>query len=85
MELGEHNGMSHATYRDLAEFGLPLVTPDDAGFASLVRDIESRPEPFGSWPIDDLRNAAVLLNESGKAILGMAYVWRYTTATGQTH
>jgi hypothetical protein len=75
--------MGKTTYRDLAEFGLLLVTPAQPEFASLVRDIESRPEPFGSWPIDELGNGAVLLNETNNAILGISYWWRYTTATGE--
>lgn len=71
------------TYRDLAEFGLPLVEPEAPSFSALVRDIENRPQPFGSWPTDDLRTAAVLLNQSGKAIVTLAYFWRYTTAEGK--
>jgi hypothetical protein len=61
--------MGNTVYRDLAAFGLPLVSPAQPEFASLVHDIQSRPGPFGSWPIDDLSNAAVLLNETGSAIL----------------
>lgn len=78
----DDTAMGMATYRDLAEFGLPLVTPAQPEFASLVHDVESRPEPFGSWPIEELSNAAVLLNESNNAVLGISCLWRYTTATG---
>lgn len=77
--------MGKATYRDLAEFGLPLVTPDQAEFRPLVDDIEKRPQPFASWPVDDLNNAAVLLNQSGNAILGLSYVWRRLTAVATPH
>jgi hypothetical protein len=77
--------MSNTVYRDLAAFGLPLITPAQPGFATLVDDIESRPEPFGSRPIDDLSNAAVLLNETGNAILSISYSWRYTSVRGGTH
>ena len=77
--------MGNTIYRDLAAFGLPLVNPAQPGFASLVLDIESRPEPFGSRPIDDLSNAAVLLNETGNAILSISYSWRYTSVRGGTH
>jgi hypothetical protein len=76
--------MRQTNYRDLAEFGLTLVTPNDRAFPSLVHDIESRPQPFGSWPTGDLTSAAVLLNQSGKAIIVFAYVWRYTTVEGIT-
>jgi hypothetical protein len=77
--------MGNTIYHDLAAFGLPLVTPAQPGFASLVHDIESRPEPFGSRPFDDLSNAAVLLNETGNAILSISYSWRYTSVRGGTH
>ena len=77
--------MGNTVYRDLAAFGLPLVTPAQPEFASLVHDIESRPGPFGSWPIDDLSNAAVLLNQTGNAILDISYLWKYTSARGQAH
>ena len=77
--------MGNTVYRDLAAFGLPLVTPTQPEFTSLVHDIQSRPGPFGSWPIDDLSNAAVLLNETGSAILSISYSWRYTTAGGGVH
>jgi len=69
-------------YRDLAQFGLPLVTPAQPAFASLVQDIESRPEPFGSWPVRNIGNAAVLLNETGNAIIGISFAWTHTSATG---
>ncbi len=76
--------MAKTNYRDLAEFGLPLVGPDSATFSALVRDIQNRPQPFGSWPPGDLDTAAVLLNQSGKAIVILAHIWRYTTAEGKT-
>jgi len=76
--------MAKTTYRDLAEFGLPLVSPESATFPALVRDIEARPQPFASWPASDLDTAAVLLNQSGKAIVTIAYVWQYKTPEGQT-
>jgi hypothetical protein len=75
--------MAKTSYRDLAEFGLPLVTPESATFAALVRDIEARPQPFESWPASDLDTAAVLVNQSGKAIVTVDFVWRYKTAQGQ--
>jgi hypothetical protein len=76
--------MAKTSYSDLAEFGLVLVGPEDATFSALVRDIQDRPQPFGSWPTWDLDSAAVLLNRSGKAIITLAYIWRYTTAEGRT-
>jgi hypothetical protein len=76
--------MRQTKYLDLAEFGLTFVTSNDPAFPSLLHDLESRPQPFGSWPTGDLNSAAVLLNQSGKAIIVLAYVWRYTTVEGVT-
>jgi hypothetical protein len=69
---------------DLAQFGLPLISPDDPRFPVLVRDIELRPQPFTSWPFDDWTSRAVLVNDSGKAIIALAYVWRCTMADGSS-
>ena len=76
-----------ASYRDLAEFGLPLIAPEDPAFPGMVRDILSRPGPFGPPPGQDAGPAAVLWNRSDKAVVALSYVWRYTTAAGekQTH
>jgi|SRR5579883_524470 len=75
--------MVRAHYRGVPEHGLPLLPSDDPGFSALVRDIQSRPEPFGHWPADDLANAAVMLNQTGRAIVALAYFWRYTVGGGQ--
>jgi hypothetical protein len=83
--MRHYTGMGLVTYTDLAEFGLPLVTPGQPEFNSLVHDIESRPQPFGNWPVDDLTKSAVLVNQSGNAIVAISYVWPYVTATGTPH
>jgi hypothetical protein len=70
--------------RDLVEFGLPLIASDAPEFPGLLEDIRSRPQPFGGWPMDDLSSAAVLLNQSGKAIVTLSYIWRFTDAAGKT-
>ena len=72
--------MPSAVYHGLAEFGLHFITPDDSAFSGLVRDIQSRPQPFGPPPASDLSAAAVLLNQSGKAIVTLSYVLKYMTA-----
>jgi hypothetical protein len=77
--------MPRTNYRDLAEFGLVFVTPEDNRFGELVREIQSRPSPFGARPTGDLNTAAVLLNHSAKAIIVLAYTYRFTTADGRTH
>src|SRR3989442_9141465 len=72
-------------FHDLREFGLPFVTPGDPAFDSLVREIQGHPSPFGPPPASDLNTAAVLLNRSGKAIVALAYLYRYVAAGGQIH
>lgn len=74
--------MPRRSYVDLARFGVRLVPPDDPRFPALRDDILSRPQPFPHWPAGDAPNAAVLLNESGKAILVLAYEWRFECADG---
>jgi hypothetical protein len=76
--------MTTTTYRDLAEFGLPFITPDNSTFAALAREIQTRPQPFGPGRAVDLSEAAVLVNDSGKSIVALACIWRYTTANGET-
>jgi hypothetical protein len=76
--------MAEPSYRDVAEFGLPLITPGSPRFASMVRDIESRSGPGPSIPPIVPDRAAVLLNQSGRAIVALQFVWRYTTIDGKT-
>lgn len=75
--------MAQVTYRGLPEFGLPLVGAEDPAFAHLLRKMESHPHPFFNWTEDDLQHAAILRNESGKAIIVLAHIWRYTTSDGR--
>jgi len=77
--------MPLTAYQDLAEFGLPLITPDDSTFAALATEILACPQPLGPNPAADLGAAAVLKNESGKSIVALAYIWRHTTVDGATH
>jgi len=76
--------MIQTNYRDLAKFGLPLVTPEWPAFSALVRDIEGHPQPFRAWPAENLDAAAVLMNQSGKAVVTLAFIWRYTSVEGKT-
>ncbi|HXR77008.1 MAG TPA: hypothetical protein VN737_13600 [Bryobacteraceae bacterium] len=69
-------------YRDLAEFGVPFATPKDADFPALLRDIEGRWQMFEHGAADG--RSAVLINNSGKSIVALAYIWRYKTANGET-
>lgn len=74
--------MPEVVYRDLRSVGLPFVTPDDEGFGAAVRTVTENswmpvPEP-GDEP------AAVLVNLTGKTIVAMAVVWKYTGGNGET-
>jgi hypothetical protein len=75
--------MVELSYRDLAEFGLPLVKPSDPTFESLVRDIETRPGPGPSVSPVVSDRAAVLLNQSGRAIIALEFIWRYKAVDGK--
>jgi len=77
--------MAEREYRDLAELGLIFVSPGDDLFAELVWQIEQQPRPVGFPPMDDGDNGVVLLNQSGKAVVALAYVWRYTMRDGKVH
>ena len=58
------------------------MTPESPEFAALLREIQNRPQPIGpQTTVNRDSAAAVLLNQSGKAIIALAYVWRFTTAT----
>lgn len=65
------------TYRDLRRFGLEFVTPETEQFSKFLQEIQDRPQS-----IDADASAAVLLNQSGKVILALAYCWKYTTVDG---
>jgi hypothetical protein len=77
--------MAEARYRDLCEFGLPLVTPASPEFAALAEDIESRLAPGDSGPPPYTPDgAAVLLNRSGRTIVAVEFFWRLTNVEGET-
>lgn len=74
--------MPSIAYHDLAEFGLPFVTPGDSVFPTFVLEIQSHQRRFGPDPDSDLSSAAVLLNQSGRAIVTLVYIWKYTMVGG---
>ena len=80
---GFYHPMAQTIYHDLAEFGLPFVTPERSDFTGFLEKIRSRPQPFGPPPTLDKRAAAVLLNRSGQAIIAFSYIWKYTAVKGQ--
>lgn len=71
-------------YSGLPEFGLPLITQDDRSFDALVSEIESHAGPGPVRPPDVSDRAAVLLNNTGMAIIAVEWFWRYTSRDGKT-
>ena len=74
--------MIETTYSDLAEFGLPLITPDEPAFNARFEEIRGLPSPVG--PNDDTApdRAAILDNQTDAAVITLKYVWRYEDASG---
>jgi hypothetical protein len=76
--------MIETIYRDLAEFGLPLITPGEPAFDLRFEEIRNIPQPLGP-DIDHIPDrAAVLENQSESVVITLRYVWRYTTTDGET-
>lgn len=71
------------TFRDLAEYGLPLFAPGTPEFQSGFEAIRQLPLPFG--PPSDLlpENAALLENRTNSAVITMAHVWKYSFSDGE--
>ena len=75
--------MAEERYSGLAEFGLPLIVKDDPSFNTFLSDIENHPGPGPAWPAVVSDRAAVLLNNTGRAIIAVAWFWRYTSRDGK--
>jgi hypothetical protein len=75
--------MIETTYRDLAAFGLILITPDEPAFSARFEEIRSSPEPFRPDIDTKPDRAAILENQSDNAVITLRYVWRYTTVNGE--
>jgi hypothetical protein len=74
--------MAGVSFSGLAEFGLPLIAKDDLSFDALVSDIQDPgPVPARDALVSD--RAAVLLNNTGKAIIAVEWFWRYTSGDGK--
>jgi hypothetical protein len=76
--------MAETTYRDLAEYGLPLISPGEPTFDLRFEEIRSLPRPFGPDLEGPPDRAAVLENQTVSAVITLTYVWRYTTTNGET-
>lgn len=74
--------MVETRYAGLAEFGLPLIANDDPSFGALVTEIESHPGPGPAQPDVLPDRAAVLVNNTGRAIVAVQWLWRYTSHNG---
>lgn len=75
--------MPETRYGGLAEFGLPLIARDDPSFDSLVSDIERHPGPGPGLPDVLPDRAAVLVNNTGRAIIAVEWFWRYISHDGE--
>ena len=71
------------TYSDLAEFGLPLVTPADADFARLADEIRNRSLAMQHFRAGDSSDLAVVVNQSGKIVLSLAVVIAFQDTEGR--
>lgn len=71
-------------YRDLAEFGLPFVTPEQPEFSALAQEIRDRLPAFPARISGDLDGAAVMLNNSGKIVLSLSVLVRFSSDTRYT-
>jgi hypothetical protein len=71
------------TCSDLAEFGLPLVTPEDADFTRLADEIRNRLSPAQRFMEGDRTGVAVVVNQSGKTVLSLAVVFAFQDAEGR--
>jgi hypothetical protein len=60
-------------YTDLKEFGLVFVTPQDVEFSDLVQGFKEYREVHNNFPDAP---TAVLLNNSGKAIIALARAFK---------
>ena len=68
---------------DLADFGLPLLTPADTHFARLADEIRNRsPWPMQQLMGSDQTGVAVVVNQSGKTVLSLAVVFAFADAEG---
>ena len=75
--------MPQTHYHGIPEHGLPLVPQDAPEFAGLVQDIKACPESFGHWPTRDLTRAAVVVNQTGRAVVALVYLLDHATGKGK--
>jgi hypothetical protein len=75
--------MVETRYTGLAEFGLPLIAKDDCSFNALASDIAAYPGPGPAQPAVPSDRAAVLVNNTGRAIIALEWFWRYDSQDGK--
>lgn len=73
--------------QDLSRHGIVLLPPSHAEFAKHLTDIEerlqTRPQMIQLFSSNELRSAAILLNQSSRAIVSLSYLWLIKNANGQ--
>lgn len=74
--------MSKITCRGLPDYGLPLIPSSDPAFAALAAGVQSH---WGSVPEIVSDRAAVLRNQSGKAIVALVATWKFAHSDRYTH
>jgi hypothetical protein len=72
---------SEVIYRDLPQFGMKFVTPEDPGFGELANQISL--DPLGTKLEETPSDAVVLLNQSGKIALVISALWKWAGDGGQ--
>lgn len=82
--MADNTYVGRIIYRDLPEFGLPLLTPGDPMYDWYATDIEGRSRFFEPRPSGEPGAQGVLLNQSGKAIVTLACIWQYSTNEGNS-
>lgn len=75
--------MLTTSYRDLARHGVLFVLPEDSQFSSMLENV--RACELRLLPDEGLDYAAILCNQSDKAIVALAYVWEFTGHDGKKH
>lgn len=74
--------MAEVRYRGLPEFGLDLVGSHEADFDRLKSEIGTGPGPGPIRPFASSDPGAVLINNTGRALVVLAWFWRYAGAAG---
>jgi len=61
--------------RDLPQFGMCFITRDDPSFHELLAGMWL--DPLGTKPEELPQESLIVLNQSGKAVMAMSFIWRW--------